>query len=93
MAQTTNIAELGTADPTPLSTLGMMLVLAGLGFKIGVVPFHMWVPDTYQASGTPFVSLLSVAPKIAGFAALSLLFLEGLGDWSRDWLPVITARP
>jgi len=90
MAQTTNIALLGAVEPTPLSTLGMMLVLAGLGFKIGVVPFHMWVPDTYQASGTPFVSLLSVAPKIAGFAALSLLFMEGLGDWSRDWLPVVT---
>jgi len=41
MAQTTNIAALGAADPTPLSTLGMLLVLSGLGFKIGVVPFHM----------------------------------------------------
>jgi len=91
MAQTTKIAELGVADPTPLSTLGMMLVLAGLGFKIGVVPFHMWVPDTYQGSGTPFVSLLSVAPKLAGFAVFSLLFLQGLGAWSHDWVPVIAA--
>jgi NADH-quinone oxidoreductase subunit N len=91
MAQTTNIAELGAADPTPLSTLGMLLVLSGLGFKIGVVPFHMWVPDTYQGSGTPFVSLLSVAPKLAGFAVFSLLFLQGLGGWSRDWVPVIVA--
>ncbi len=91
MAQTTNIAELGAADPTPLSTLGMMLVIAGLGFKIGVVPFHMWVPDTYQGSGTPFVSLLSVAPKVAGFAVLSLLFLQGLGNWSGDWVPAVVA--
>ena len=91
MAQTTNIAELGAADPTPLSTLGMLLVLSGLGFKIGVVPFHMWVPDTYQGSGTPFVSLLSVAPKLAGFAVFSLIFLQGLGTWSRDWIPVIAA--
>jgi NADH-quinone oxidoreductase subunit N len=91
MAQTTNIAALGAAGPTPLSTLGMLLVLSGLGFKIGVVPFHMWVPDTYQGSGTPFVSLLSVAPKLAGFAVLSLLFLQGLGTWSLDWVPVIAA--
>jgi len=91
MAQTTNIAALGAAAPTPLSTLGMLLVLAGLGFKIGVVPFHMWVPDTYQGSGTPFVSLLSVAPKLAGFAALSLLFLQGLGGWSGDWVPAVAA--
>jgi NADH-quinone oxidoreductase subunit N len=91
MAQTTNIGQLGASLPTPLSTLGMMLVLAGLGFKIGVVPFHMWVPDTYQGSGTPFVSLLSVAPKIAGFAVFALLFLEGLGSWSREWLPAIAA--
>ena len=91
MAQTTNIAELGAADPTPLSTLGMLLVLSGLGFKIGVVPFHMWVPDTYQGSGTPFVSLLSVAPKLAGFAVFSLLFLQGLDAWSHDWVPLIAA--
>jgi NADH-quinone oxidoreductase subunit N len=91
MAQTTNIAELGAAASTPLSTLGMLLVISGLGFKIGVVPFHMWVPDTYQNSGTPFVSLLSVAPKLAGFAVFSLLFLQGLGGWSHDWVPLIVA--
>jgi NADH-quinone oxidoreductase subunit N len=91
MAQTTNIAELGAASSTPLSTLGMLLVISGLGFKIGVVPFHMWVPDTYQSSGTPFVSLLSVAPKLAGFAVFSLLFLQGLGAWSHDWVPLIVA--
>jgi NADH-quinone oxidoreductase subunit N len=91
MAQTTNIAELGAAGSTPLSTLGMLLVISGLGFKIGVVPFHMWVPDTYQGSGTPFVSLLSVAPKLAGFAVFSLLFLQGLGAWSDDWVPLIAA--
>jgi NADH-quinone oxidoreductase subunit N len=51
----------------------------------------MWVPDTYEGSGTPFVSLLSVAPKLAGFAVFSLLFLQGLGAWSHDWVPVIAA--
>ena len=91
MAGTTRIAELAAGDLTPLATLGMMMVLAGLGFKIGVVPFHMWVPDTYQGSGTPFVSFLSVAPKLAGFAVLSLLFLSGFGRWSSEWIPVVVA--
>jgi NADH-quinone oxidoreductase subunit N len=89
MAQTTQISALGAGDPTPLASLGMLLVLAGLGFKIGVAPFHMWVPDTYQGSGTPFVSLLSVAPKLAGFAVLSLIFISGLSGWSQEWVPVM----
>ena len=53
-------------DGHPLLVLGLILVLAGLGFKIAAFPFHMWVPDTYEAASTPFVAWLSVAPKAAG---------------------------
>ena len=53
------------------------MVLAGMGFKLGVAPFHMWVPDTYEGAGTPFVAFLSVAPKGAGLAALFTLFHAG----------------
>ena len=56
-----------------------VLTLAGLGFKIAAVPFHMWVPDTYEAAGTPFVAWLSVAPKAAGFVAIIRLYVEGVG--------------
>ena len=76
--------------PSILFYIGIMLVLAGIAFKIALVPFHMWVPDTYQGSPTPFVAYLSVAPKAAGFAMLIRLFLEGFGQnltfWKPQWL-------
>jgi NADH-quinone oxidoreductase subunit N len=46
-----------------LAQLGLVLVLAGVGFKIAAVPFHMWVPDTYEAASTPFVAWLAVRPR------------------------------
>lgn len=78
---------LGAGDP--LLFLGMILLLAGFGFKIAAFPFHMWVPDTYEAAATPFVAWLSVAPKAAGFAALFRVYLEGLGDKSAVWTPYV----
>lgn len=54
----------------PLFLAAMLLVLAGVGFKITVVPFHMWAPDVYQGAPTPFVGFLAVGPKAAGFALL-----------------------
>ncbi len=63
---------------TPMLALGALLVLAGMAYKVGAIPFHMWVPDTYQAAPTPFVAFLSVAPKVAGFAALSRLFVQAM---------------
>jgi len=76
---------LGAADP--LLVLGFLLVLAGVGFKIAAFPFHMWVPDTYEAASTPFVAWLSVAPKAAGFAVIFRVFVEGVGDRAADWVP------
>jgi len=71
-----------------LLVLGFVLVLAGLGFKIAAFPFHMWVPDTYEAASTPFVAWLSVAPKAAGFAAIFRIFVEGAGDRAALWAPL-----
>ena len=71
----------------PLLVLGFLLVLAGVGFKIAAVPFHMWVPDTYEAASTPFVAWLSVAPKAAGFAVIFRVFVEGAGDRGVVWAP------
>jgi NADH-quinone oxidoreductase subunit N len=78
MAGTTRLDAISGRDP--LSTVGTLLVLAGFAFKIGVVPFHMWVPDTYQGAPTPFVAFLSVAPKTAGVAAL-VAVLGPDGPW------------
>jgi NADH-quinone oxidoreductase subunit N len=65
----------------------MTLTLGGLGFKIAAFPFHMWVPDTYEAASTPFVAWLSVAPKAAGFVVMFRLYLEGVGDPVLIWVP------
>jgi NADH-quinone oxidoreductase subunit N len=74
--------------PHPLLMLGMLLTLGGLGFKIAAFPFHMWVPDTYEAASTPFVAWLSVAPKAAGFVVIFRLYLEGVGDRVVLWVPL-----
>jgi NADH-quinone oxidoreductase subunit N len=69
----------------PLLILGLFLVLGGVGFKIAAFPFHMWVPDTYEAAATPFVAWLSVAPKAAGFAVLLRVFVERAGPPAALW--------
>ena len=70
MAGTTRLAAVAAAPLGSLGAVGALLVVAGLAFKLGVVPFHIWVPDTYQGAPTPFVAFLSVAPKATGLAAL-----------------------
>jgi NADH-quinone oxidoreductase subunit N len=81
------IARAAGAD-LPLLTLGLLGVLAGLAFKIAAVPFHMWVPDTYEAATTPFVAWLSVTPKAAGFVVLFRVYFEGAGPRAADWIPL-----
>lgn len=81
--------QMTTGDP--LLLLGLSLVLAGLGFKIAAVPFHMWVPDTYEAALTPFVAWLSIAPKAAGFVVLIRVFVEGVGSPALWWVPAFSA--
>ncbi len=89
MTGTTRLDALAATQMQPLATLGAVLMLAGFGYKVGVVPFHMWVPDTYQGAWTPFVAFLSVAPKAAGVAALSQVFVFGLGAQHERWLPAL----
>lgn len=78
MSGTTSIDRLMAAANSPMITAGGVLVLAGLAFKIGAVPFHFWVADTYEGSNTPFVAFLAVAPKLAGFVALAAVLQRGL---------------
>ncbi len=89
--RSTALAGVARALPAgdPLLLLGLLLVLGGFGFKIAAFPFHMWVPDTYEAASTPFVAWLSVAPKAAGFVALFRVYLEGVGDRVALWIPVV----
>ncbi len=92
ISNTTDLAGVAVAlqDGHPLLILGMVLTLGGLGFKIAAFPFHMWVPDTYEAASTPFVAWLSVAPKAAGFIVMFRLYLEGVGGPVVLWVPVAT---
>lgn len=59
------------ATPPLLSTLALLLVFTGIGFKLSFVPFHFWSPDVYQGAPTPVTAFLSTAPKIAGIAMLA----------------------
>jgi NADH-quinone oxidoreductase subunit N len=56
---------------------GIGLILVGLGFKVGLVPFHMWIPDVYEGAPTIVTAFMSIGPKAAGFAALARFFLLG----------------
>ncbi|MGB8956980.1 MAG: NADH-quinone oxidoreductase subunit N [Tumebacillaceae bacterium] len=61
----------------PLIMLGFLLMLAGMGVKIALVPFHMWAPDTYEGAGNPVTSFLAVVSKAAGFALIIRVMLNG----------------
>ena len=68
----------GDALPTIL-VFGLVFVVAGIGFKLGAVPFHMWVPDVYQGAPTAVTMLIGTAPKLAAFAFVMRLLVEALG--------------
>jgi len=77
------VATHGMGDSTLL--LAMVLLVVGFGFKIAVVPFHMWTPDVYEGSPTPVTAFMAVASKAASFAAFLRVFLEGLGGLQATW--------
>lgn len=64
---------------------GLVFIVAGLAFKLGVVPFHMWVPDVYQGAPTAATLLVAGAPKLAAFAITMRLLVEGLINLATDW--------
>ncbi len=98
LAGTTSLAGIAAfvgagAEETRLAVIfAFVLVAAGLGFKMAIVPFQAWVPDVYQGSPTPVTTFLSVASKAAGFAVVLRVFYTGLGggdtfiseDWGED---------
>jgi NADH-quinone oxidoreductase subunit N len=89
LSGTTNLRVMATAftgmEKDPRLVLAVILVVAGLGFKIAAVPFHMWAPDVYEGSPTPITAFLSVGSKAASFAMLIRIFVEGLPSMSADW--------
>lgn len=84
-----DIAEIGAyaalnTDNTVL-VFGLVFVIVGLGFKLGAVPFHMWVPDVYHGAPTSVTLYIGTAPKIAAFAMVMRLLVEGMGDLHSEW--------
>ncbi len=72
----------------PLLLVGAGLILIGLGFKVALVPFHMWTPDVYHGAPTPLTAFMAVGAKAAGFAALLRIFLAALPVLAGDFVPV-----
>ncbi len=83
--QLDTIASEASDPENPLLLLGAALLLTGFGFKIALVPFHMWTPDVYEGAPTSITAFLSAGPKAAGFAALARLLLEALPHLQATW--------
>ncbi len=90
VAGSTKLASITAAIGTrgfedPMILIATILLVVGFGFKLAVVPFHMWTPDVYQGAPTSVTAFMAVASKAASFAAFLRIFVEGLGGLKADW--------
>jgi NADH-quinone oxidoreductase subunit N len=69
----------------PLLTFGIVFIVAGLAFKLGAVPFHMWIPDVYEGAPTAITLFVASAPKIAAFGFIMRILADALGGAVQDW--------
>jgi NADH-quinone oxidoreductase subunit N len=79
-----NAIQSGNANKT-LLVFGLVFMVSGLAFKLGVVPFHMWVPDVYHGAPTAMTMLIGSAPKLATFAFVSRILVEGMQPLVQHW--------
>jgi len=84
-----NIAFLLESNNSSAASMAIVLVLAGIGFKISAVPFHSWAPDTYQGAPVPVAAYLSVSSKSAGFVALLLFTTKVVPAFGHVWGPIL----
>lgn len=90
MTGSLNIADINTAlmsghNIHAVLILGLVFIVAGLAFKLGAVPFQMWVPDVYEGSPTAVTLLISSVPKFAAFAFIMRILVQGLQTLVIDW--------
>jgi len=88
MARVAQAIAAGDANQMAL-VFGVVFIVAGLAFKLGAVPFHMWVPDVYHGAPTSVTLILGAAPKIASFAVMLRLLTEALHGLALDWQPML----
>ncbi|MEU2259396.1 NADH-quinone oxidoreductase subunit NuoN [Streptomyces sp. NPDC019645] len=89
--QTIDPALAGTMGNDALLLIGGAMILTGLLFKVGAVPFHMWTPDVYQGAPTPVTGFMAAATKVAAFGALLRLLYVVLPGLRWDWRPIMWA--
>jgi NADH-quinone oxidoreductase subunit N len=93
-AGTTGFVGLAAALTDPAGApiglvIGLVFVIAGLGFKVSAVPFHMWTPDVYEGAPTPVTAFFSAAPKVAAVALLVRVMVGPFGHLVADWRQII----
>ncbi len=88
LVEIADVIAAGEAQQMAL-VFGVVFLVAGLAFKLGVVPFHMWVPDVYHGAPTAVTLVLGAAPKLAAFAITLRLLAESLHGLAADWQPML----
>jgi len=83
------IAQSLEAHQNPAILMALVFILAGLIFKFGAVPFHMWVPDVYEGAATPVTLFIASAPKVAAFAITIRILVEALPSLQVDWQQIL----
>ena len=90
LTEIARVTASGTMNKSVL-VFGLVFLVAGLAFKLGVVPFHMWVPDVYHGAPASVTLLVSTAPELASFALVMRLLTYGLGGNPSLWVQILTA--
>ncbi len=80
----------GMESDDAMLILGLVFIIVGIGFKLGAVPFHMWMPDIYQGAPTSVVLFLGTAPKVAAFAFIMRLLVDGFQGLAVNWSDMLT---
>lgn len=84
-----SIAIAEATDQSLIARFGVIFVVAGIVFKLGLVPFHMWLPDVYQGAPTSVTAFVASAPKIAGFGFAIRFLVDGVEPLSADWQQLV----
>lgn len=85
VAQVASAIAMLPANETYILVVGLVFIVAGLAFKVGLVPFHMWLPDVYQGAPTAVTLFITVAPKVAGFALVIRLLVDAMPGLYVQW--------